>query len=402
MSFSFPDRHTWAAALVIPALIVAPANGRTEPRLEVDMSVLGSSNPLLLQGEHRGATLMEVAASPGITITSPGGSSLDAGGTIRYRHYTRRYGHYLLGDFRVEGHHRDSEYLTIGGWAGYSRALAIDLLASSDDAAGDPRGIRNSWFGGVDAAWRPDMYTLITPDVRFERAVYADSDLLRNAHALTLSLAYARRVGPRTSIGLRARDTMNAVTGMAGMNSMALYATLNRQLGPRARLLAELGVERAGRQIEWLEDVRMRRPGRTLLAGRVDLCREAEEGDQTLTGCLSAALNSEISGFGGLRRDATVSISLSKALGEHFKLRGTSEYRHSTLIGGSLVTTPSENMRTSTTDALRNIVMLDWKLRRNVTLTGSAQYLRRQLVTGKRIGSAFIGLHLRYHFGQRK
>jgi hypothetical protein len=402
MSFSFHDRQAWAAAMVIPAMIVVPANGRTEPRLDVDMSVLASPNPLLLQGERRGATSLEVAASPGITITSPGGSTLDAGGTIRYRNYTRRYGHYLLGDFRVEGRYRDSEYLTVGGWAGYSRALAIDLLASSDDAAGDPRGIRNSWYGGVDAAWRPNIYTLITPDIRFERAVYADSDLLRNANALTFSLAYARRVGPRTSIGLRIRDTMNSVTGMAGMNSVAVYATLNRQLGPRARLLAELGVEQAGRQIEWLEDVKMRRPGRTLLAGRVDLCREAEEGDHALTGCLSATLNSEVSGFGGLRRDATVSISLSKALGEHFKLRGVSEYRHSSLIGGSLVTAPAQGMRTSTTDAVRNIVMLDWKLRPNVTLTGSAQYLRRQLVTVKRIGSAFIGLQLRYHFGQRK
>jgi hypothetical protein len=219
---------------------------------------------------------------------------------------------------------------------------------------------------------------------------------------LTMSLAYSRRIDPRTSIGLRARDTMNDVTGMAGMNSAALFATLNRGLGPRARLLVELGVERAGRQIEWLEQEKIRRPGRILLAGRVDLCREPAERSQALSGCLSATLNSEVSGFGGLRRDGAISISLVKPLGEKFALRAVSEYRRSTLMGGSLTVPILQGRNDTNTDAIRNVVMLDWKIRPKITLTGSIQYLRRQLINGQRIGSGFVGIQLRTQIGRSK
>jgi hypothetical protein len=403
MSSSFLERRNWPITMmVLPALLVTPANGQTERRLEVDMTVLASPNPMLLTGTERQAVMFELAASPGITITSPTGSTFDVGGTIRRREYSRRYGHYLLGDFRAEGRYRDSEYLSLGAWAGFNRSLAIDLLASSDDAAGDPRGIRNSWFAGADAAWRPNALTIIMPEIRFERAVYADSILLRNASALTMSLAYSRRIDPRTSIGLRARETMNDVTGMAGMNSAALFATLNRGLGPRARLLVELGVERAGRQIEWLEQEKIRRPGRILLAGRVDLCREPAERSQALSGCLSATLNSEVSGFGGLRRDGAISISLVKPLGEKFALRAVSEYRRSTLMGGSLTVPILQGRNDTNTDAIRNVVMLDWKIRPKITLTGSIQYLRRQLINGQRIGSGFVGIQLRTQIGRSK
>lgn len=407
MSWSFPDRlarrrgrcfshHFWVVGLVILTAVAVPANGTVEPTLVVDMTVLASPNPLLLSGGHRGAVMIEVAASPRVIITTPTGSTLDVSGTIRNRSYSRRYGHYLLGDFQMEGRYRDSEYLTVGAAAGYGRALAIDLLTSSADASGDPRGIRNNWFAGFDAAWRPDAYSLITPEFRFERSVYSDSDLFRNANAWTMSLAWSRRTGPLTSVGLRARDTVNRVSGMARMNSGALYLTLNRQLGERARFMAELGAERTGRQIDRLGGGTMRRPGRTLLAGRAELCREGEERWQGLTGCLSAALNSEVSGFGGMRRDATVSVTASQPLGERFILRGVSEYRHSSQIGGSPGVGPPADERDSATDAVRSMLMLDWKLRPEITLTGTVQYLRRQLVTGGRIGAGFLGIQLRY------
>jgi hypothetical protein len=402
MFLSFPDHRFWAFTLAGLTLAAAPADGRVEPKLALDMSVLASPNPLLLSGGRRGAVMIEVAASPGITIIGPTGSTLKASGTIRNRNYTRRYGHYLLGDFRMEGRYRDSEYLTIGAAAGYGRALAIDLLTSSADAVGDPRGIRNSWFAGLDAAWRPNAYSLITPELRFERSIYSDSELLRNASALTMSLAYSRRIGPRASVGLRARDTVNAVAGMAGMNSAALYVTFNRQLGERARLLMEVGAERTGRQIERLDDGSMRRPGRALLAGRIDLCREGTEGGQGLSGCLSTTLNSEVSGFGGLRRDATISISMKRPLGEHFTAHGSSEYRHSSLVGGWTAAGPPDGEFNSATDAVRNMLMLDWNLRRDITLTGSIQYLRRQLISGRRIGAGFFGIQLRYQPRPRK
>lgn len=377
-------------------MVAVPANGRVEPTLVVDMDVLASPNPLLLSSGRRGAVMIEVAASPGVIITTPTGSTLDVRGTIRNRNYSRRYGHYLLGDFQMDGRYRDSEYLTVGATTGYDRVLAIDLLTSSADASADPRGIRNNWFAGLDAAWRPDAYSLITPELRFERSVYSDSDLFRNASVWTMSLAYSRRIGPLTSVGLRARDTVNTVSGMARMNGGALYLTLNRQLGERAHFLAELGAERTGRQIDRLEGDGIARPGRTLLAGRVELCRQGEERWQGLTGCLSAALNSEVSGFGGLRRDATLSVTASHPLGERFVLRGVGEYRHSSQIGGSSGVGPPADERDNATGAVRSSLMLDWKLRPEITLTGTVQYLRRQLVTGQRIGAGFFGIQLRY------
>ena len=392
----------WAIGLAWPAVEAIPANGRVEPRLVVDMAALVSPNPLLLSGGDRGAVMIEVAASPGITITTPTGSTIGINGTIRDRIYSRRYGHYMLGDFRMEGRHRDSEYLTVGAAAGYGRSVAVDLLTSSADASGDPQGIRNNWFAGMDAAWRPDAYSLVTPEIRIERAVYSDSTLLRNTRSLTTSLAYSRRIDPLTSIGLGARNTLNKVSGMAGMNSAALYLTLNRQLGEGTRFLAELGAERTGRQKERPGGDLIERPGRTLLAGRAELCREQKDRWQGLTGCISAALNSEVSGFGGLRRDAALSVTASQPLGEKFILRGVGEYRHSSLIGGSTGIMVPGDRRDSATDAVRTMLMLDWKLRPDITLTGSLQYLRRQLITGRRIGSGFFGIQLRYEPRLRK
>jgi hypothetical protein len=54
------------------------------------------------------------------------------------------------------------------------------------------------------------------------------------------------------------------------------------------------------------------------------------------------------------------------------------------------------------TDAIRNVVMLDWKIRPKITLTGSIQYLRRQLINGQRIGSGFVGIQLRTQIGRSK
>ncbi|WP_404481542.1 hypothetical protein [Novosphingobium sp. BL-52-GroH] len=391
-----------AFALVLPALVATPAQGRTEPSLTVDMSVFASPDPLLLSGSGNGAVMFEIAASPGVTITTDRGSTIALNGTLKRRDFSRLYGHYLLGDATVETRYRDSEYLTIGGSAGFDRALAIDLLSTSADLAVDPGAIRNSWFAGFDADWRPNAFELFRPEIRFDETFYSGGELLRDSRALAVGLAYSKRIGPRTSVGVRVRDTVNRVDGMASMNSIAAYGTYNRRFSGNGRFMLELGAERAGRQIETIGGMAMRRPGRTLLAGRVDLCRDAATGSRGMTACLSGTLNTEVSGVGGLRRNATVSASLMQPLGEKFVLRGSGDYRRSTLVGGSRATGPPDLERSGPTDAMRGTVALDWKPRRDFTVTASVQYLRRQVVTGQRIGAAFFGIQLSYRPGERK
>ncbi|NOW46460.1 hypothetical protein FHW96_002620 [Novosphingobium sp. SG751A] len=376
--------------LAAPAFCAMSAQCQTQPRLAVDMSVVTSPDPFLLSGNNVGAMMAQVSVSPGVKMTSPRGSTLDVGGTITDRRYNRLYGNYVLGEARMAGRYRDSDFLSIGAAAGFERSLAIDILSASADVASDPRGIRNDWYAQADAAWRPDPYSLIAPEIRYERIAYADSPMLRNADVLTMGVAYARRTDPLTSLGLRLRDTVNAQAGLGSINSAAIYATLKRQLGQHSSLIAELGAERTGGGGQ---------SAGTLLAGRVDLCREDKEKSRRLTGCLTATLNSQISGFGGLRRDATVILSLRQPMGEHFVLRANSEYRRSARIGPALSQAPSGIGQDGATDAMRHTLMLDWAVDRHVTLSGTIQYLQRQLVSGQRIGAAFFGIQLHYQLG---
>ncbi|WP_159978940.1 MULTISPECIES: hypothetical protein [unclassified Novosphingobium] len=390
-------------ALVLPVLAASPAEARTEPKLDVDMAIFASSDPLLLSTEHAGAVMVEIAASPSIKITNQGGSMLIIGGTLRRRDYSRLYGHFMLGDAHVEGRYRDSEYLNIGFAAGFERMLALDLLTSSPDGASDPGAIRNSWFTGIDAAWTPNEYELFTPEVRVERTYYTGSSLLLNAEALSMGLGYSRRTGPRTSIGLRARNSISSVAGMGNVNTAALYATFNRKLPDHTKILAEFGVSRTGAQKEMTTGISISRPGRTLLAGRVEICREdGEWARQGPTGCLSTSLDTEVSGLGGLRRNAIVSLSVMQPVGAKFVLRGSGEFRHSTLVGGAPATGPPDTFGDGATDAVRGVVALDWRLRPQVTLTGNVQYLRRQVVNGDRIGAAYFGIQLSYKPGSRR
>ena len=413
MSSSFPERPVYIAerrlqmpavafALVLPALSAAPALGQTEPKLAVDMSVFASPDPFLLSNDNGGAVMFEVSAAPSVTITNSRGSTLVARGTIRRRDYSRLYGHYMLGDARVEGRYRDSEYLNIGMLGGFERGLVIDVLTSSPDGAIDPGAIRNAWFGALDAEWRPNAFELITPEVRFDRSLYSGSDLLVDGSTLSMSVAYSRRTGQRTSWGLRVRDTVNRATGMATVNNAAIYATYNRRLGERMRLLVELGAARTSGQIDITDGGATRRPGRILLAGRADLCREGGEWPGGITGCLSTTLDSEVSGLGGMRRNAVASATMSLPVAQKFVLRGTADYRRTSQIGGSRATGPPVSPSVGTTDGVRGVVALDWRLRTNLTLTGTAQYLRRQVVTGERIGAAFFGIQLSYKPGARR
>lgn len=414
MSSSFPEHAACmtercrqlpavAFALVLPGLAASPAEARTEPKLEVDTAIFASSNPLLLSTERAGAVMVEVAASPSVMITTQNGSTVLIGGTLRRRDYSRLYGHFMLGDARVEGRYRDSEYLNIGFAAGFERMLALDLLTSSPDAATDPGAIRNSWFSGIDAAWTPNAYELFTPEVRVERTYYTGSNLLLNAEALSMGLGYSRRTGPRTSIGLRGRNSISSVAGMGNVNTAALYATFNRKLPDHAKILVELGVSRTGEQKERTGGIAAVRPGRTLLAGRLEVCREdGEWARRGPTGCFSTSLDTEVSGLGGLRRNAIVSLSVMQPVGAKFVLRGSGEFRRSTLVGGVPATGPPGTFGDGATDAVRAMAALDWKLRPQIILTGNVQYARRQIVNGDRIGAAYFGIQLSYKPGIRR
>lgn len=393
------------------ALVPASAFAQVDPYLAVEVGALASSDPFLLSGGGNGAVMFEAAINPSIEITTDRGSSIVASGTLRQRNYSRKYGDFTLGEADLAANYRDSEYLTLGVVGRFERALSFDATTLGVEAAIDPGAIRQSWAAGALVEWRPTEHQLITPEFRFEKMDFLGTQLLVPSSSYILGVGYSVQTGPRTRLGLRFRDIIRSSETMSDMNTMALYGTIARRLGERSSISAELGVERTGIQRERIGDVITQRPARTLLAGTVRLCREAEapraEESRAETssspssqwfGCLSGGLNTEVTGLGGLRRDTTVSATVSKPILENFTLRGEGEYRRSSMVGGTYVSVPDFGYG-ARAEIIRTSVDLDWRVHQDVTMTGRVQYSRRQILTGDRVGATFFGLQLRYSPG---
>lgn len=389
MSWSSRDRRAVfmsacsGIAPLVAAMTGASANAQMVPRIEVDVSTLVSNNPLLVAGGDRGGIQGEISIKPGLSLTTPTGSTFDLAAVITDRQYSQRYGNFVVGNVAATGSYRDSEYLSVGASLSAARDLAVDLLTTEVDAVADPSSIRTSYNSGLSLTWHPDQYTWVRPDVTVETANYSDTTLLRSTRAVTGSLAYIRRVSERTRVGARAGATFSRTAGLSDISTQSLLATVERRLSTGWRASGEIGGERSSaRSEDWFGLLRVNQPARVLVSGRAELCRDAV--GPTL--CVSGSLNSEVSGLGGLQRRAVLSASASKALSERNTFAFVGEYRRATTQGGAL----------PPLDAIRAVATLERRLNPTLTLAGTLQYLRRQQLTGARIGAGFAGLELRY------
>ncbi len=361
----------------------SPAMSQTETTLTLDAQAMASSNPFLLPGSDRGAVLTQISASPEIKLTNATGSSLDLSGTVTQKWFSQHYGQYLVGKVDALGRYRNNEYWTIEADGGFSRDLAVDVLTSSVDAVIDPQSVRTDYDGALRIRWTPDAHTEIVPEVRYESASYDGSSVLRDTRTFKADLAVSRKVSPYTQIGVRGEALFSKAAGQLAQSSQALYATIKQDISEHWQLTAEVGAQRTENRAGPLQDQSVGSSSPTRLSGRAELCRKASHG----LACLTGLIDSEISGLGGLQRTMTGTATVTQQLSERTAVNGTLEYRHSETQHGAF----------PALDSLRASLRLDRRLGRDFTLSGTAQYLRRQLSNGGGwIGAAYGGLQLRY------
>ena len=388
MSWSSRDRRTAALGWVPIALVMTgPAAAQTVPRLSMEVAQLVSNNPLLIPGTDRAAAQIDMTVRPGVRLTTPTGSTYDLGAVVTSRVYTRRYGEIVIGRVDATTTQRDSEFLSYGGSASFARDSAIDLLTSSVEAAADPTGIRNTAAGRAYVEYRPDAYSVILPEVRFERSTFARSAVLGDTRAVTTALAYRRRLNERRMLGVRFDWIRSKAALQTAFDTFGLYGTFDQQLTAGWRIDGELGAVRNGARTDLLGTTRLRQPARVLLSGRVNLCRALPEPAI----CASGSLSSEVSGLAGLQRRAVAGLTVNQRLTENTVLRTVAEYQR----------VQTQNRLIPSFDAVRAIGTVERTLGRRFVFGGTLQYLRRRLIDGDRVGAIYGGWRLSFTPGLR-
>ena len=386
MSLSFHDHSRRAAHVVGVALLATavPAGAAVSYSLGLDAQAMAASNPLLLQGDDLAALLVEGTLRPGMVISDDGGgTSIDLGGALTGRAYSRRYGRYLLGDAHANASWRHNERLTGTARAEFRRDVSADTLSDAVDASIDPRSTRNALDTSLAFAWTPGTRDTWTPRIQYQRTSFTSSTALGTTTAAIADLAYSRRLNARTSLGARGAITSSQARPGGKFLTYALYGTIDQRLTPVLRLNAELGAEHSQ------EDGRSTLPSgrsadsRTTFSGRGALCADGGR----LTGCLNATVATEISALGALQRRFTAGASAARPIGTRQTISLVAEYQRAERDGPTAMPTVSAA-------SLRGA--FDWRLAEHVTLSASLEYRRRDFGSSQSADGGVAGLQFRW------
>lgn len=388
MSLSFRDAPIASCVRAAAAVAVVTAASplfAQEIRLEVDPAVLLSDNPFLLPGGE-GAIAAELVVRPTVTWTTSPGTRLELRGAIADRQYTRRYGNFLTGRAEFEGSRRESEFLSYDASVSFARELSSDVLTSAIDAVVDPRAIRQSYGARSSLTWNFDANTSLRPSIGWERADFSRSTLLEPSETFDANLVLNKRIDALTTIGVRTGAVFGSVGIASDLSTQVLLGTVERRLNSAWRATGELGVERASSRTEAWMGVPGGQDARTRLTGRGSFCYEPSR----LEACVAGALQSEVSSLGGLQRNLFFSGLLRRQWSEQVRVGLDVEYRRATVQDDGI----------RPLDALRLSGSIDRTLTQRLTLRAVVEYLRRQLLTGERIGAGFLQLRLLYRWGR--
>ena len=373
-----------AAALVAVAV---PADARVTYSLGLDAQALAASNPLLLQGDDLAALLVEGTLRPAMVITDDtGATSVDLGGALTGRAYSRRYGQYLLGDAHADVSWRHSEHLLGTARAEFRRDISADTLTDSVDAALDPRSTRNAFDAALGLTWAPTPRDTLTPNVQYQRISYASSDVLGTTSVVTGDLAYNRRLNERTSLGVRGAVASSRARAGSEFLTYSLYGTLNRRLTPILRLTTDLGAEHSREDRSSLP-IGVRRSSRTSFSGRVGLCAEGTR----MTGCVNGGVSTQISALGELQRSYTASINARRPIGTRQSLSLAADYQRAESNGSS-----ARPIAIPPVSAASVRGAYDWRLAEHLTLSASLEYRRREFGSGRTADGGTAGIMFRW------
>lgn len=363
-------------AAVPGVLAGTAAAAQTRLRIDAEANALASDNPFLLPDGNTQALAAEVIARSDVRWPLGPGTTVDTDLELGLRQYSRRYGHFVLGRGGATLDHRDSEYLSINSTVSYARELPSEALASSIDSAIDPVSVVSTFLSRSVLTWNLDARTSILTGFGLQR-IDRDSSILPRATTRDLSLGFARQVSPLLRVGLDALVTVGKGGAGDESRSRAVRLTASRRLDKFWRADLRLGVERLD-VVSGLGG----RNNRTQFTGGGSFCYEPTR----LSACLTGDVRSGISAIGGLQRELAVGAIVNRQVSEHGTLRGSAEYRRSTL-----------GILDRSVDALRLTSRYEHRLTERLSLTAGADYLRRTGITERSIaGAAFrIGLTLR-------
>lgn len=364
-----------AVAMISVTLLASPCAAQSRLRLDSDARLILSDNPFLLSGTRRGTAAVEVVARPELNLPLAPTTALDLSAVVAHRQYLRRYGNYLTGRAEAVASHRDSEYLSFDTRVSYARELPADALTDSIDFSVDSRSLRESVSTRSSLSWNPNARTQVTAAGGWERSRYPDSALLSSTEALRFDLGMSRRISATTALGVQANATISEGAGSDDLNAKSLRATIAQRIGTYWQANAQLG-------LEWTNAGSSDRP---LPSGSGNFCYTPA----SFQACLSASLQSEVSGFGGLQREYYIGATANWRLSERSSVSATASYRAAqsgTLDGNA--------------NAMRLSGSYERRLTRALALTGSLDYLARKTLTGERHGAMVFQIGITFR-GER-
>lgn len=341
-------------------------------KVEVEAGLTAASNPLLIPGADRSAVIVDGGIRPSVELEDMTGLSLELSGLLAGRHYSRRYEDLLHGNAQLSADWRKNEWLSVTASAAFNRDPLIDRVTSDIDASVDSSGVREALTGRLSASWNPDAYTNIQPELGVERVHYPGTTPLGDTKSTMLGLHAARRTSARTRLGMRLGYADNRVDAGLDSKIYAAYGTLDRRLSESWRLRAELGVEH----------VRSTIYRTTQTGGRVELCRESSR----LTACASGGLTSMVSGLGGVQRRIDLATTASWRLTPRLTMRLDGQYQRATQQRSTLPRIDTAQAR----------LRFERRLNRGLTASAVAEYRRRELLDGRALSSAAVGVQLKY------
>jgi hypothetical protein len=366
--------------LAVAAAFVLAARSEAKPTvtLEVDTSVLVSDNPFLTTEKKKTTGAVELVARPHVEWQIDPRTDIDFTGELGVRQYSQRYGNFVTGRSDLQIRHRRNEYLTVSGRASYRRDLVSDSLVESIDFAVDPRSIRESAEARGSVAWSPNATTTITGEGGWQRLRYPDSDLLETTKAYDFGVGLNKRLSEKLTVGVQGNHTSSRIANSEDTSVSALNVTANRRFATFWYGGAQVGVE----WTKLRDPVTLARESRARFNGSANLCYEPDG----TSACLRSALQSEVSGLGGLQREFSVGLAIRHRISEFGTIRSEVDYRRARL--------PGED---GSARVFRGSVGYEHRIGRNLYVAPNLAYLQRNRRANEK-ADAFIfsiGLLLR-------
>ncbi|WP_236547953.1 hypothetical protein [Sphingomonas sp. AX6] len=359
--FAFAPGFAMLAALVA----AAPAGAQTVTSIEADLGVIASDNPFLLDGGDTEALALEFAVRPELRLQPGPTTFVEIDGEAAYRRYLRRYGDFVTGHADAVVRHRASDFLSADARLSYARELPIDALTDSIDFAVDPNSVRQRISGRTTATLTVSARDRMTLGAGFDRIRYARPSPLSSTRSWHVDAEWTRRLTERLRAGLMATATNTNISGVGNLSGIGVRAVAEYRFSSTLEARGQLGVEWTRYQIT--DGQR-----RARLSGSGNVCYRP----QRIEACVTASLQNEVSGIGGLQRETFVGGTFRYRINESSSVTALGEYRAADLTGPVIAA--------ARTNATRLGAGYERRISQRLTLTGNVDYLRRAYLSGNR------------------